>query len=95
MNRYPEALAEDIPERLVDSGNSGESDGATAIETTLEHPLPVTLDLAWIFTNQGIHQFNDTCRCGVRLTFEHRLTPADDSFIGFDLEEQLTRWGWE
>ena len=54
MDRLPERLALDIPERLVDAAQNSRLDGAAAVEGTTMDGLPVMHDAVGILADEII-----------------------------------------
>src|SRR5215203_4590132 len=90
MDREPERLALDVPERLVDARDSAGQDGTAAVEATLGENLPVVLDRARIPADQVAGELLD--RGGHRdgPALDDGLAPAGDALIGADRQEQPT-----
>ena len=58
--------------------------GAATIESTAVHGLPVFFDLQRVLTNQVVRQFVDGCGHAVGASLNHRFTPAEQAFVGFN-----------
>src|SRR5690606_7125797 len=91
-HRNAKCLALDVPQRLIDAGERAHVDRSAAVETAAVEHGPVILDVARVFADQVIGQLFDRGSNRMRTPFDHRLAPASDAFIGFNLEEQPAWW---
>jgi hypothetical protein len=92
VNRRAEAFALDVPERLIDPGDSAHQNRTAPVEPPAIHPLPVVLDTTRVLPEQvAIDQFLDRRADGLRAALDDRLTPADDTVVGLQAQEQPPR----
>ncbi len=84
-------FAFDIPQRLVDTGDSAHHDRAAAVEARAVHHLPQVVNACRILTNQVFTQLMHRRFDGARTAFDDRLAPANHPFVGFDFQEHPTR----
>src|SRR5674476_174973 len=88
MDRDAQRLALDVPQRLVYAGHGAAQDRTTAVETALGEHLPVILNARGIAADEVLRELVDHCTHGVRMPFEARFAPADDTCLGLDPDEQ-------
>src|SRR5690606_4977911 len=88
MHRHIEGFAEDVPQRLVQTGQRTREYGTAPVERRLAHQLPQILDPAWVLADQQIGQFVDGGPHGVGPALHHGFTPPDQTRVGLDPAEQ-------
>src|SRR5690606_700642 len=88
VDRHSKGLALDVPERLLDAGDSAEADGAERPEAEAGHPPYDVLDAGRVLADHEGLQVLDGRADGARLPFERRLAPAMQAgLVGQDLDE--------
>jgi hypothetical protein len=87
-----EVFALDVPECLIDPGDSGHQDRTAAVEPAAVHRLPVVLDAEWVFPEEvAVKQFLNGRPDGPRTALDDGFAPADEPVTGFQPEEQPSR----
>src|SRR5262245_58493657 len=93
IDRHAKHLATNIPKRLIDSGDRRSDHRSCAIEAVNIHRLPVMLYLQWVFADQKFTEILDARHHSRCLAFQRALSPTDDTFVGFDLYENIRSVG--
>ena len=91
VDRHAEGLALDVPQGLVDAGDGAHQDRAAAIKAAAVHGLPQVVDAARVLADQEWRHLVDGRFDRARAPFDHRFAPADDAFVGLDLEQHPAR----
>ena len=87
-HRNRKRLAQDIPERDLDSGDSAHADDAEAPEAVLLHDLDELLDVARIASDHERREILDRACDGARFPLEGRFAPSEQAvLIGLDADE--------
>ena len=82
-------LAENVPERDVDSADGGAADDAVAVpEVLAKHHLPEVLDARGILADEQLGDVLDRADDGAGVPFERRFAPAVKArLVGDDFDE--------
>jgi hypothetical protein len=80
-------LSLDVPECLVNPGESTVQHATAVVEASTIHCLPVVFDPTWVLSDEILLEFRDSTEHCVGFPFEIGLTPADDPEVGFDPEK--------
>ncbi len=91
VDRDAVPLALDIPQRLVDPGDSAHQHRTAAIKAGAVEHLPDVLDAIRVAPDQHFLHFGDGGGDGRGVSFDDRLAPACDPLVGRDLDEQPAR----
>ena len=81
VDRHPEDLAANVPQRLVDAGDRRADHRTGAIEAVDVHRLPVMLHLHRVLADQELAEIFDAGDHGGGLAFERSLAPADEPLL--------------
>ena len=84
VNRRAEALALDVPQRLVDARDRAHEDAAAPVERAAIKRVPDILDLRRVAADEIIRHFAHAGAYGFRLAFQHGLAPAANSRVRFN-----------
>jgi len=91
VHRNPKSLALDVPQRLVDARYGAAEDRTTAVEAALRKNLPVILDACGVAADEMLGELCNHRAHGIRVSFEARLAPANDTGVRLDPHEQPPR----
>ncbi len=83
-----QSLALDVPKRLIDAAQCAGENRASAIEGVTVDGLPVVGHRPRILADQVGFQLLDGGGAGPGPAFQDRLSPAGNSRVGMDLQEQ-------
>ena len=87
-HRNRKRLAQNIPERNLDSGDGAHADDAEAPEAVLRHDLDELLDVARVASDHEGREILDRACDGARFPLEGRFAPSEQSvLIGLDADE--------
>ena len=81
MHRCIMKFAFDVPQRLVYACYGTHKNGASSIESTAVHGLPVFFDLQWVLTHQVVGQCVYCCGHTVGAFLNHRFTPSEKALV--------------
>ena len=93
VNGDPVELAEDVPERDIDSSQRARENRAAAQEARAPHDLPVRLDSSRVLADQVAAQVVHRGLDSSRSELHAGLSPAGDPFIGADRGQTSTAGG--
>jgi len=82
-----QALAEDVPARLLDAADRAHRDDAAGKEGVTVHALHQVLDAARIISGDERLQVGDRAGDGAGFPFERGFAPPDQIFVGLDLDK--------
>src|SRR5262249_33580984 len=93
--RHPRDLAEDVPQRQVNSGDCCGPHNAVAVpEMLAEHPLPEVLDPRGILADDQLGEVFDRADDAAGVPFEGGLAPAEQAvLVGEALDEDPVAHG--
>ncbi len=91
MHRHAQRLALDVPQRLIHAGDGAHHHRAAPVEAGAVHHIPQVLHIARVAAHQVVGQLLNRSGYGVGTAFDDRLAPADDTFVGVDLEKAPAR----
>src|SRR5579872_3721002 len=89
VNRHSEGFAANIPQGLVDTGDSRSHDGTGSVERVDVHRLPDVFHLHRIRTDEEVSEIVDAGNNGAGFSFERAFTPADQALIRLDFDEHI------
>ena len=90
-HRHAEPLALDVPQRLIDAGDSGHQHGAATVEAESVERLPRILDAIGGAADEAILRAFHRAGHRFGMAFEARFAPADQAIVGLDADEQPAR----
>jgi hypothetical protein len=88
MDRQPDRLAQQVPQRLVEPGDRAGEDDPMAIERPLGHDLPVVLDTEGVLPDQVLGQLMDSRPDRLGTPLAGRLPPPDQPARRLDTNEE-------
>ena len=92
IHGHTHELTFDVPERLFDAAQRAGEDRTAAIERVTIDRLPVMHDVARIFADEIRRDLRNRFGASLGAPFGNRFAPADDAFVGVDLEEEPARF---
>ena len=87
VDRNPERLALEVPQRLVDAGDGTAKHRSTAVEAALGQYLPVVFNAVGVGADEVFRELFDHRAHGIRMPLEAGFAPADDALAGFEPHE--------
>src|SRR5205823_3258436 len=89
IDRNPESLTANVPERLINAGDGRAYDRTRPVKAVNVHGLPVMLHLHGILANHEFTEVLNARHGSLSFALECAFSPADNALIGLELYEHV------